>query len=81
MTWLLAGAGFALTTAAIWQGTPGSALLGIPLFMVGALLADGIWSVVAAPRRAGVIALACLAGIAMPALTGIVDLSLRTRIP
>jgi hypothetical protein len=79
--WLLAGAGFALTTAAIWQGTPSGALIGIALFIVGGSLAERIWSVVERPTRAGVIAVTALAGIAMPALTGIVDLALRSRIP
>ncbi|HEV8669795.1 MAG TPA: hypothetical protein VGS01_03560 [Candidatus Limnocylindria bacterium] len=34
-----------------------------------------------APTRTRVLALTALAGLAMPALTGIVDLSLRARIP
>lgn len=79
--WMLAGAGFAFTTAAIWPGTPGGALLGIPLFMLGGALAERIWQVVSAPTRTGVLALTALAGVAMPALTGIVDLTLRARIP
>lgn len=79
--WMLAGAGFALTTAGIWQGTPGGALLGIPMFMIGGALADRIWQVVSLPTRTGVLALTTLAGLAMPALTGIVDLVLRARIP
>ncbi|MDP9280566.1 MAG: hypothetical protein M3P38_00535 [Chloroflexota bacterium] len=45
------------------------------------MIADAIWQVVAVPTRAGVIKLAILAGIVMPALTGIVDLVLRARIP
>src|SRR5207249_8325357 len=40
-----------------------------------------IWGVVAVPTRRGVLALTALAGFAMPALTGIVDLALRARIP
>jgi hypothetical protein len=79
--WLLAGLGFAFTTAAIWQGTPGGPLLGVPLFMVGGALAERIWQVVSAPTRHGVLSLAALAGFAMPALTGSVDLILRARIP
>jgi len=79
--WFLAGVGFAFTTAAIWHGTPGRPLVGAALFIVGSLVADAIWIVVAVPTRAGVIKLATLAGIVMPALTGIVDLVLRTRIP
>jgi hypothetical protein len=51
------------------------------MFIVGSLLADRIWSVVAVPTRTGVLALTTLAGIVMPALTGIVDLTLCARIP
>jgi hypothetical protein len=79
--WLLAGVGFAFTAAAIWQATPGGPLIGTALFIVGSLIADAIWIVVIVPTRAGVIKLATLAGIVMPALTGIVDLVLRARIP
>lgn len=79
--WFLAGVGFAFTTAAIWQDTPGGPLVGTALFIVGSLVADAISIVVAVPTRAGVIKLATLAGIVMPALTGIVDLVLRARIP
>ena len=79
--WLLAAIGFAFTTAAIWMGTPGGPLLGTVLFIVGSLLADRIWRVVVVPTRAGVVGLTVLAGVVMPALTGIVDLALRARIP
>lgn len=79
--WLLAGVGFAFTTAAIWQGTPGGALVGTALFIIGSAIADAIWIVVAVPTRRGVIKLTTLAGIVIPALTGIVDLVLRARIP
>jgi hypothetical protein len=51
------------------------------LFILGSLLADRIWRVVVVPTRAGVLGLTALAGLLMPALTGIVDLSLRARIP
>jgi len=67
--WFLAGVGFAFTTAAIWHGTPGRPLVGAALFIVGSLVADAIWIVVAVPTRAGVIKLATRAGIVMPALT------------
>jgi hypothetical protein len=79
--WFLAAVGFALTTAAIWGGTPGGVLLAVPLFIVGSLLASAIWQVVVVPTRGGVLKLTALAGIAMPALTGVVDLVLRARIP
>ena len=70
-----------VTTAAIWTGTPLGALVSVPLFIAGSLLANRIWHVVAVPTRAGVVRLTALAGLAMPALTGIVDLALRARIP
>ena len=79
--WLLAGIGFAFTTAAIWAGTPGGPLIGTLLFILGSLIAALIWGVVAVPTRAGVVKLTTVAGILMPALTGIVDLILRARIP
>jgi hypothetical protein len=79
--WFLAAAGFAVTTAVIWEGTLGGVLVGTLLFILGSLLADGIWRVVAAPTRGGVLALTALAGLAMPALTGTIDLILRARIP
>ncbi len=81
LIWFLASVGFALTTAAIWQGTSGGVIIAIPLFILGSLIADAIWHVVAFPTRTGVIKLATIAGIAIPAVTGIVDLVLRARIP
>jgi hypothetical protein len=79
--WFLAGIGFAFTTAAIWVGSPGGPLVGSLLFILGSLIAAPIWEVVTVPSRAGVVKLTTLAGIVMPAMTGIVDLSLRARIP
>lgn len=79
--WFLAGIAFAFTTAAIWQGTPGGALIGVPLFILGSLIANPIRGVIAVPTRTGVVKLTTVAGIVMPALTGIVDLVLRARIP
>jgi hypothetical protein len=79
--WFLAAVAFAFTTAAIWQGAPGAALIGVPLFILGSLIADAIWGVVVVPTRAGVLKLTMLAGVVTPALTGIVDLVLRARIP
>lgn len=77
----LAGVGFVITTAIIWRGTPGGALVGVLLFPVGAWLGRLIWSVVERPTRAGVLAFVTLAGITYPALTGAVDLALRARVP
>jgi hypothetical protein len=79
--WFLAAIAFAFTTAAIWQGTPAAALIGVPSFILGSLIANAIWGVVLVPTRAGVLKLTMLAGVVMPALTGIVDLMLRARIP
>ena len=79
--WFLAAVGFAFTTAAIWEGTPLGTLAGVPLFILGSLLANWIWGVVAVPTRRGVLALTALAGLAIPALTGTLDLALRARIP
>jgi hypothetical protein len=79
--WFLAGAGFALTTTAIWQGKPGGVLIGTALFILGSLVANAIWRVVILPTRTEVIRLTVLAGVVVPALTGIVDLALRARIP
>jgi hypothetical protein len=79
--WLLAGVGFALTTAVIWSANGGSALLGILLFPVGVWLGRLIWAVVERPTRGGVLTFIFLAGIVYPAMTGIVDLSVRARVP
>ena len=79
--WFLAAVGFAFTTAALWEGEPAGVLLGVPLFIVGSMLANTIWSVVIVPTRRGVLRLTALAGITMPALTGVADLILCARIP
>ena len=79
--WLAAGAAFVIATALIWKSIPGAALLGILLFPVGAWLGQLIWSVVERPTRRGVLSFVMLAGIVYPATTGIVDLSLRARVP
>jgi len=79
--WLAAGAAFVIATALIWKSIPGAALLGILLFLVGAWLGQLIWSVVERPTRRGVLSFVMLAGIVYPATTGIVDLSLRARVP
>jgi hypothetical protein len=78
---VLAAAGFALTTAVIWQGSLVGAIVGTVLFYAGLLIAERVWSVVARPTRSGVLAIATVFGLALPALTGVVDLALRARIP
>ena len=80
-TWTLAGLGFALTAAVLWYAGAGGAFLGVLLFPGGVWLGGLIWSVAQRPTRQGVLAFVVLAGIAYPALTGIVDLTLRARVP
>ncbi|OLC53735.1 MAG: hypothetical protein AUH85_13470 [Chloroflexi bacterium 13_1_40CM_4_68_4] len=79
--WWLAGFGFAATAAAIWFGTIGSVIVGTLLFQAGVWLGRLVWSVVERPERGRVLAFVILFGIAYPALTGIVDLALRARVP
>jgi hypothetical protein len=79
--WVVAGIAFALTSAVVWRANGGSALLGMLLFPVGVWLGHLIWSVVERPTRRGVLAFVTLAGLVYPAMTGIVDLSLRARVP
>ena len=59
----------------------GSALVAAPLLLAGAWLAGRIWSVVEAPRRDAVLAFVVIAGICAPAVTGVLDLYLRTHTP
>jgi hypothetical protein len=79
--WALAGVGFAFTAGFIWNARFNWTLLGVILFPAGVWLGQLIWSVVERPTRVGVLAFVSLAGIAYPALTGIVDLALRARVP
>jgi hypothetical protein len=79
--WSLAGVGFAFTAGFIWNARFNWTLLGVILFPVGVWLGRLIWSVVERPTRVGALAFVLLAGIAYPALTGIVDLVLRARVP
>jgi hypothetical protein len=79
--WWLAGFGFAATTAAIWLGTLAGVIVGTLLFQVGVWLGRAVWSVVERPERGRVLALVILFGVAYPALTGVVDLALRARVP
>jgi hypothetical protein len=87
----LAAAGFAFGivaaffSVAISKGTVGlplfSALFAMPLFAVGAWLADRVWSVVTDPQRGRVLAFVIVAGLCAPAVTGALDLYLRTHTP
>ena len=76
-----AGAAFAVLTALVWRGTAGGTLLGIALFPAGMWIGERIWDVVERPTRAAVVATVGVFGLAYPALTGIVDLALRARVP
>jgi hypothetical protein len=89
-TWRwLAGAGFAfgivtaLFSVAISKGTVGlplfSVLLAMPMFAIGAWLADRVWTVVLEPQRGRVLAFVIVAGVCAPAVTGALDLYLRTH--
>ena len=49
--------------------------------VLGAAIADPIWRVVERPTRGGVLTFVTLAGICAPALTGVLDLALRSRTP
>jgi len=88
--WLAAaGLAFGLTAGvvslAISRGEVGfplfGALVAMVTFAVGAWLADRIWSVVVDPQRRAVLTFVVVAGICAPALTGALDLYLRTHTP
>jgi hypothetical protein len=88
--WLAAaGLGFGLVAGlislAISRGGVAFPLLGalaaMVSFAIGAWLADKIWSVVLDPRRRAVLTFVLVAGICAPALTGALDLYLRTHTP
>lgn len=87
----LAAAGFAFGLAtgaisvAISRRTIGlpivGALAAMPAFALGAWLAERIWSAVERPTRGRVLAFVALAGIGAPAVTGALDLYLRSTTP
>jgi len=88
--WLAAaGLAFGLVAAAIslaiGRGDVGfplsSSLAAIVTFAIGAWLADRIWRVVLEPERRAVLTFVVVAGICAPALTGALDLYLRTHTP
>ncbi len=81
--WAFTGLLFGIATAIIWDHpfTFGGALLAAPLMVLGAAIADPIWRVVERPTRGGVLTFVTLAGICAPALTGVLDLALRSRTP
>ena len=59
----------------------GGALLAAPLMVLRAAVAERTWRVVERPTRRRVLALVTLAGICAPALTGVLDLGLRSHTP
>src|SRR5258707_2936116 len=86
----LAAAGFAfglaaaLISVAISKGSAlpiFGAIVAMLTFAIGAWLADRVWMVVADPRRRRVLTFVAAAGIAAPAVTGVLDLYLRAKVP
>ena len=78
------GLAAALVSVAISRGQSFpvlSALAAMVTFAIGAWLADRIWSVVLDPQRRAVLTFVAVAGICAPALTGALDLYLRTHTP
>ena len=72
-----------IATAITWDHpvTFGGALLAAPLMVVGAVVAEPIWRVVERPTRGRALTFVILAGICAQALTGVLDLALRSRTP
>ena len=72
-----------IATAIIWDHplTFGGAVLAAPLMVAGAAVAEPIWRVVERPTRGRVLTFVILARICAPALTGVLDLALRSRAP
>jgi hypothetical protein len=81
--WALTGLCFGTATAIIWARpfSPGGALLAAPLMAAGAAVADRIWRVVERPTRRCVLTFVAIARVAAPAVTGVIDLALRSRTP
>ena len=70
-----------IATAITWDHplTFGGAVLAAPLMV--AAVAEPIWRVVERPTRGRVLTFVILARICAPALTGVLDLALRSRAP
>jgi hypothetical protein len=79
--WALAGLLFGIATATVWRGTASGAIFAAPPTILGVALAERVWRVVERPTRDGVVSFVALAGFTAPALTGILDLSLRYCTP
>jgi hypothetical protein len=85
--WLgTAGFAFGLVTAFIslaiskGAGLPlFGALVAMVTFAIGAWLADTVWAVVTDPQRGRVLAFVVVAGVCIPAITGVLDLYLRAH--
>jgi hypothetical protein len=80
IAWGAAGLGWALACAAVWSGSGPGIVLGMPLMALGAPLGASIARLVRAPDRR-VLGLVVVIGLALPVVTGLVDLSLRARTP
>lgn len=88
--WLAAaGCAFGIATAAISVAIARGDILfpvfgvlaAIPALAVGAWLADTVWAIASDPRRRQVFTFVIVAGIGAPAVTGVLDLYLRTHTP
>jgi hypothetical protein len=81
-SWAIAGFFFGVANMILpWHGDLGGALIAAPLTVLGAGIADRVWTVVERPTRGRVLAFVVIAGICAPAFTGILDLALRARTP
>jgi hypothetical protein len=78
--WLSTGLVFGLLVAWIWGAPTGLALLAAPAMLLGAQLGEGFFRAVDTPTPRTVLPVLAL-GLVMPALTGAVDLYLRTHTP
>ena len=79
--WMIAGLAFGVAVWIVWHGDAVAAILAAPFMLGGARLADGIWDLLERPAKRAVLTLVVLAGIGAPIVTGVIDLSLRSRIP
>lgn len=80
ITWAGAGAIYGIVAAAAWTGALSEVLLAAVLMPLGALFGRRIADVVRQPQ-VGAVRLVLVLAIALPVLTGAVDLVLRARTP
>jgi hypothetical protein len=74
--WTLARLLFGIAMAIVSR-TAGGAMLAPPPTLISIAVAERVWGVVERPARDGVVSFVALAGFVAPALTRILDLSLR----